>query len=539
MKTIHRSLVIGCSMLALSACGPEDIASPGTGTVTINNTTNNPPAPTPTPTGTPTPTATYVAATGCPTIADPQGLTDGGALVVPGGTVRVCTLPARFNVSSTLVDTPDNAKVVYEIAGRVDVGNDGGPAADASDGASDTNVTLTAEAGTVLFGGVGNAHLVVNRGNRISAIGSAANPIIITSRQNVLGNTTDTSEGQWGGLILLGRAPIADCADGGATGGTVACEAQVEGPPLDAIYGGATPADNSGTIRYLQLRYSGFALSEDNELQSLTTGGTGSGTTLEYIQSVNSSDDGVEFFGGHVNMKYLVVLGAGDDALDTDSGGQINLQWVIATQRTATGNGIIEADSGGGGNDLPRQDTRIANATFIAQSAVPDAAAIRLRGGTDFALANIVMDASALVGQRCLDIDDAETLQGAGSEEDGAPFFASVFMECPGGLAYTADGNEVATEAAFDATANNLWTGGSAKNDAFTATLTNMFVNGTNENGAVAFNPTVFNRNGFTFDNPGYVGGASAADTWYKVWTCNSNIGALGGATNCAASPFA
>ena len=97
MKTITRSLVFGCSMLALAGCGAEEIASPGTGgNVIINN-------PTPTPTPPPTPTGgTVTAANGCPTIADAQGLTDEGTIQGPTGTYRVCAMPARFNTSSTL-----------------------------------------------------------------------------------------------------------------------------------------------------------------------------------------------------------------------------------------------------------------------------------------------------------------------------------------------------------------------------------------------------------------------------------------------------
>jgi len=536
VKHLHRSLIIGCSLVALSACGPEEIASPGSG----GNITINQPTPTPTPAPTPTPTSTpnFTAATSCPTIADPQGLENGGTLNVPGGTVLVCSLPARFNVSSTLPSTPDTAAVVYEMTGRVDVGTDGGPSADASDGLDDTNVVLTIESGVTVYGGVGNSHLVVNRGNQINAVGTPSAPIVFTSRQNVLGNTTDSNDSQWGGVILLGRAPISDCADGGATGGTVGCENQVEGTPLPALYGGATDNDDSGTMSYVQLRYSGFAFDQDNELQSLTTGGTGYETSLDHIQSFNSSDDGVEVFGGYANIKHFVAVGAGDDLIDTDFGAQINMQWVIAVQRTATGNGVIEADSGGRGDSLPRQDTRIANATFIARSTVADAAALRFRGGTDFALANVVMDATGLTGRQCLDLDDAETTQATGPDENGAPFFASVFMACPAGNAFTDDGNVAETQAAFDATSNAAFTGATAKNSAFTSTLTMTFVNGTNEDGATAFDPTVFNRNGFTFDNPGYVGAANAADTWYQGWTCDSSTANFGSGSNCADSPF-
>src|SRR5690606_37097045 len=127
---------------------------------------------------------------------------------------------------------------------------------------------------------------------------------------------TDQSDGHWGGIVLLGRAPISDCLSG-AVGGSVDCQQQIEGA-TNALYGGNVAADNSGVMRYVQIRYSGFEIAPGNELQGLTTGGVGSGTILEYIQVHNSSDDGVEFFGGRHNAKYLVVTGASDDSIDTD-----------------------------------------------------------------------------------------------------------------------------------------------------------------------------------------------------------------------------
>jgi len=248
---------------------------------------------------------------GCPTIADPQGLTDSGTITGPTGTYRVCTLPARVNVSSTL---PRVAGLLYRLGGRVDVGTD--------QGASSTNnvVTLSIEPGVIVFGGTGVSWLHVNRGNRINAVGTAALPIIFTSRDNVLGLNTDSSSGQWGGVVLSGRAPVTDCAAPAATPGTAACERQVEGAVDPALYGGANPADNSGRMSFVQIRFSGFVLSGNSELQALTTGGTGTGTVLNNIQVFNSSDDGAEFFGGRVNMKYYISVGAEDDSIDTEVG---------------------------------------------------------------------------------------------------------------------------------------------------------------------------------------------------------------------------
>ena len=189
MTNIHRSLVLGCSAIALSACGADEIVSPGTGG---NITINNPPAtPAPPPTPTPPP-STVTPANGCPTISDPQGLTDDGTITGPTGEYRVCTLPSRINASITL---PYIEGLLYRMNGRVDVGTDGGPAPDTSDGLSDTDVELTIEPGVIVYAS-GSSFLNVNRGNTIEANGTATRPIIFTSRDNVLGINGANSSGQ-------------------------------------------------------------------------------------------------------------------------------------------------------------------------------------------------------------------------------------------------------------------------------------------------------------------------------------------------------
>jgi hypothetical protein len=531
--TLRRSIIIGCSAVALAACGADEIASPGTGgDITIIDGGNGDGDGN----GGGNGGGSVTAASACPDIAATGGLNNGGTITTPNGTALVCTLPGTIDASSTLPDTPSNAKVVYEIGGRVDVGEDGGPAEGDSDGKTDTNVTLTIEPGVVVYGGTGNSFLLVNRGNQINAVGTESKPIIFTSEQNVRGETTDASDKQWGGVILLGRAPLNDC-DFGGTPGTVSCERQIEGTPLEALYGGASLDDSSGEMDYFQIRFSGFPLDPDNELQSLTTGGTGFNTRIEHFQSFNSADDGVEFFGGAVNGRYFVILGADDDSLDTDSGVQLNLQYGIAVQRSDVGKGLIEGDSGGGGDDTPRQDTRIANWTFVGRSQNSDAAAFRFRGGMDFAAANVILEATDLAGRECLDIDDDETLQTSGPDENGVPFFASVYMACSDAGIYTADGNEAATQAAFNATSNAVFSGATNKNDNATITLTGVFQNSSNEEALPAFDPSVFNRNGFTFEDAGYVGGASPSDVWWDNWTCNAGYANMSGSSNCAASP--
>ena len=517
MTKYARILILGCSTLALSACGPEEIVSPGTGG---NITINNPPAPTPTPT--PTPTSTLVtAANGCPTIADPQGLSDDGTITGPEGTWRVCSLPARINASITL---PRINGLLYRLPGRVDVGTDAGAAS------TSTGVTLTIEPGVIVYAS-GAAFLNVNRGNRINAVGTETRPIIFTSRDNVLGLTTDNSSGQWGGVVLSGRAPVTDCIAPGATPGTTACERQVEGAVDPALFGGANSADNSGTMRYVQIRYSGFVLSGNAELQSLTTGGVGSGTTLSHIQSVNSSDDGVEFFGGSVNIKNLIVAGAEDDGLDTDTGVKANMQFVLVAQRSGVGDTMIEADSSNGLEDqLPRSNVRLVNATMIQRN-VGDQA-IRIRGGHDYTIANsIIVDQSA-TGIPCLRIDDDETIRAAnaGLEDLGPPVFASTAWQC---ATLTRNGSNGGATAAQ---AQAFITGGTGNNITYTNTLTASYLAGANESGFTPiFDPTALSS---FFITTNYIGALTASNNWATGWTCDSAAASFGSNTgSCRSIP--
>lgn len=526
MTKLSRSLIIGSSILALAACGPEEIASPGTGGNVI---INNPPA-TPTPTPTPTPTSALVTpAGGCPTIADAQGLTDVGTITGPEGEWRVCRLPQRLNVSSTL---PRFDGLLYQIQGETSIGTDGGPAPDASDGLSDTNVELTIEPGVILYSS-GSGFLNVTRGNSIDANGTASMPIIFTSRDNVVGFNNDNSSGQWGGVVLSGRAPVTDCIAPGATPGTVDCERQVEGAVNPALFGGATVDDSSGSMSYVQIRYSGFVLSGDNELQALTTGGTGSGTSLSHIQSVNSSDDGVEFFGGVVNITNLVVAGAEDDSLDTDTGVKANMQFVIAAQRDGIGDTIIEADSNNGLEDqTPRQNTTIANATFIQRK--NDDQVIRIRGGTDYGLYNtLVIDASS-AGTPCirLDLDETVRAANAGLDDVGPPRFESVALDCATDFR---DGSGGITAAQAEA----IFDGGTGNDKAFVNTIVNGYLNGASEDGfATIFDVTTLNNNGFTFTATTFIGAVSSSDDWTQGWTCDSAAVSFGNNTgNCTTIP--
>lgn len=523
ISRITTLLLVGAALPMLSACGADSVASPGEGAfppiTTPTPTTPTPTTPTPT---TPTPTVVTPAAN-CPNIAGADQLQNLGTITDGQNTWLNCGFPVRFNSSTQI---PKVAGVVYSLPGRVDVGTDQGAAS------TNTAVTLTIDPGVVVFGATGVSFLAVNRGNRIEAVGTPTRPIIFTGRNNITGAAGDQSSQLWGGIVLLGRAPITDCLASGATPGTVACERDTEGTS-NALYGGAQPTDNSGSLRYVQIRYSGFILSSNSELQGLTPSGVGSGTTLDHIQVHNSSDDGIEIFGGRPNLKHVVLTGNEDDSLDTDVGYKGAIQYLIAVQRQGgtVGDSIIEADTDNAlDGQTPRQDVRISNFTFVQRSNAGNLASILLRGGADYTLINGVISSPNLA---CLRISRNNTIQAAdpAQDEQGPPVFHSVAMQCAGSGAFLGANGPTAAqvEAVFTAGTNN--------NAAFTSTLSNVFINGANETARTAFG----NEKSISafFDNVDYIGAVrDANDTWYAGWTCNSttaNFGTTSG--NCSSIP--
>lgn len=506
-------------LAALTGCGADDISSPGnSGNVTINNAAPPAPPPAPPPAG----PSLVTPASGCPTIPDAAGLRDAGTITGPTGEYRVCELPARLTVSATLEKF---AGLLYSINGRVDVGLDRGAAPTA-----DAAVVLTIRPGVVLYGVTGTSWLVVNRGNRIQAVGTATSPIVFTSRDNVLGLANDDSQGQWGGVVLLGRAPTTDCTVApAATPGTVDCERQTEGAVDPAYFGGATANDNSGTIDYVQIRYSGYVLSGNSELQSLTLGGVGSGTTVSHFQSHNSSDDGFEIFGGRPSLRHVVITGADDDNIDTDTGYQGTMQYVIAVQKTSgAADSMIELDSANALEDnTPRTHLKLANFTFVHRNASSgNNAAMLFRGKSDATLVNGVVTSP----MACLRLNGTNILTAdAANQKVGPPVFQSVVMQCSA-APFVGSGGVTVQQVTdvFGAGANN--------NAAFTASLTGTFINGANETGATATDPKTLDA---AFDTTTYVGAVrDATDTWYAGWTCNSATATFDAtATACTSLP--
>jgi len=524
MKAITRTMNImlaGVALPLLAGCGANEIASPGTGGDVIIN----PPPSTPTPTPTPTPPEDggVEPAGGCPTTTS-----DAGTISGPTGTWRVCNLPRILSANTTLSKIPG---LLYQLNGRVDVGCDGGfkaPTADAPVASStvgctsangfavngagqltaDTNVTLTIQPGVILIGGTGNSWLAVNRGNKINAVGTVDQPIIFTSRDNVLGINTDNSIGQWGGVVLMGRGKVTDCTTGSVAAGT--CERQTEGSADPAFFGGNDTAYNAGTMQYVQIRYSGFVLGANVELQALTGEGIGSGTTLDFIQSHNSSDDGAEFFGGTLRMKHYIATGADDDSLDADTGVDAAVQYALLIQRPGQGDALMEIDSNGFEDDTPRQKLKVANFTAIqnevsSNNEANDQGSILLRGNSDTVWVNGLI---VTPNNECI------RMNASGTTPATLEAF-SVALNCAS-TKYIGSGDYTSADVAamFGAGTNN-------NSSTYVSSLTAVFVNGVTETALVASDPKDVSD---FFDTTDYVGAVKDAnDDWYKGWTCNSS----------------
>ncbi len=188
--------------------------------------------------------------------------------------------------------------------------------------------TLTIEAGTIIDGdfNVVGSSLFIMRGAKIDAVGTATDPIVFTSSQAV----GQRRAGDWGGLILIGNGIINRAAP-------VILEGTGTGPSNPAIdyAGGTNNADNSGRLKYVRIEFAGYAVAPDAELNSLTLAAVGSGTEIDYVESLNGLDDSFEIFGGAVDAKHLVSYNSGDDHFDMSEGYVGRLQFLIGFQQIA------------------------------------------------------------------------------------------------------------------------------------------------------------------------------------------------------------
>ena len=221
-----------------------------------------------------------------------------------------------------------SADSVYVLAGKVVV----------EDGA-----TLTIQPGTIVKGNQGSGSLasalIIARGAKIMAEGTASKPIIFTSILDNIKtgelagtNLTKTDNQKWGGLIILGKAPIS-----AATGDV---QGNIEGIPANesyGAYGGTDANDNSGVLTYVSVRHGGALIGEGNEINGITLGGVGAGTKIENIEVYATMDDGIEFFGGSVNAKNIFIYYQGDDGLDIDQNYDGTIENFMVTQGDGIG----------------------------------------------------------------------------------------------------------------------------------------------------------------------------------------------------------
>jgi hypothetical protein len=290
-------------------------------------------------------------------------------------TVTVSAVPAKqiVEVSGNIVtDTHWTSDKIYRLNGFVRVGKDE-KAAGVTVGVPTVSATaiLTIDAGTVILGkkGTPGGTLIVQRGSKIMAMGTAAKPIVFTSDQSIGARKS----GDWGGLVICGKATN-NVKNSSSTG--------VDGiEELEGGYGGFHGAgansvdnDNSGTLQYVRVEYAGYPINPNQEINGITFGSVGSATTIDHVQVTYSNDDSYEWFGGTVNAKYLVAYKAIDDDFDTDNGfsGKVQFGLGIRDQNIAdqSGSNGFESDNNAAGtNAAPFTSAQFSNMTIIGGKA--------------------------------------------------------------------------------------------------------------------------------------------------------------------------
>ncbi|MFN0025101.1 MAG: hypothetical protein ACKVS5_14515 [Parvularculaceae bacterium] len=412
---------------------------------------------------------------------------------------------------------------LYRLDGSVFVGADrGGDPAVPTPGTIQS--VLTIDPGVTMFGnqqtGIVDL-LVVSRGNQIFANGSAVAPVVLTSRSDLAngGVIRPTATGEIGGIAINGRAPLNECTiNPAATPATAACAQNGEGG--SGAFGGGTPTDNSGRITYMQVRYAGFPFTPTNELNSIALQGVGNATLVDFIQVINGADDGVEWFGGNVNVSHVVVLGANDDSIDWTDGWAGTVQYVIARQNAGDDNGVEGDNNGDTSPDAaPRSRAAVANMTLIGDGASGEG--IQLRAGTQAAVSNsIVTNFAEALEYNLAGTGGDPTLNSTAFSGIQTPPTLGVLTGATSLTLFSASGNNTNTAA------NTLTA---------PAGFVTRILPGANESAPaiVASNPVTLCNTLFTgvvnppTPNPcssleatTYVGAVqNASDTWYAGWT--------------------
>jgi hypothetical protein len=426
---------------------------------------------------------------GTPPTADcPAFATEGSSLA--GVDKAVCEITGTITS-----DTRLTADIAWALSGKVTVGGD-----------NTNSATLTIEPGTTVFGKSGADYLVVARGSKIQAVGTATAPIIMTSVNDMLGLSDDESTAEWGGLVLLGNAPTTKCDQANLAN----CQVEAEGEA--GPYGGADEDDDSGALKYVQVRYAGFEVLPDNELNGITFAGVGRGTEVEYIQVHNNLDDGVEFFGGTVDAKYVVLTGNRDDSLDWADGWTGRMQHVLIRHNPSNskaGRGIEADNQSDNFTAEPVSKPRISNMTIIGSDydGEEDSEGILLRAGTAGELYNTIVTGPAGMGE-CFEINSDESVANA---QNGEIIFRNSIIDCAEPFKNSVDGNDTEildAEAWFRAQPGNL-VGDALLGGYVPAPNSPALGNGYN----------VANNVDPWFDNVDYIGAFNGTEDWTVGWT--------------------
>lgn len=349
--------------------------------------------------------------------ACPAGTTDMGSVVA---SKPACLVKGTY-LNSNITLSAGNA---YVLEGDVRIGGDNTAAS-----------TLTIDPGVTIYGQAGS-YVVVSRGSKIFARGSATQPIVFTSL-----NVAAPVAGDWGGIVIAGNARINNCK------GTDSCDNVVEGistnPPK---FGGQNDDDNSGVLSYVRSEYAGFTIAPDNELNAITFYGVGRGTQVDHIEAYKGADDGIEFFGGSVNVTHVVSIDSDDDGFDWDMGWTGNAQFVYIEMANATEadpNGIEADNLKSPMSAQPRSNPTLANVTITAKPGNPKLlSGIHLRRGTGAKFYNTIVQGGF---QSCINIDDDETFNFGGTKDANGTVtqtglvMANSIVNCDNGIHFKVD----------------------------------------------------------------------------------------------------
>lgn len=342
--------------------------------------------------------------------------------------------------------------------------------------------TLTIDAGTTIKAADdgATAFLSILQGGKIMAHGTATDPIVFTTVK------ANPAPGDWGGIILNGRAKI------NVTGGTA------EGEGGTGTYGGNDDADNSGMMHYVRVEYAGRILGTDNELNSFSFQGVGSGTDLAYLQAYRGADDGFEWFGGSVNIRYAISTGSHDDSFDWTQGWTGNGQFLVVNQNSDKGDRGFECDNNGDDNAAePFSNPTLSNITVVL---VDDGDAsntgFRLRAGTKGMIYNAIVTDAPKYGFRVS--DEAPSTQTYDNMMDGSLLVTSSISSSTNGTPWK-DCDKFAND---------------SKNAVTDASFLNGYV-GT-YTGSESTDPSTL---GSWFNSANYIGAVSASDDWTAGWT--------------------